>query len=416
MATNKLGFQECNNAKPRKKPHKMADGNGLSLMIMPNGTKRWVQKYRYGGKEKCLSHGIFPRVSIQEARERREEALALLRQGKDPSIVRKEEKIQRKISAANTFEAIAREWHEENKGRWTEKYANTIINRLEADLFPKIGNIPIKNISYTILLDTLKSIQDRGVFETTRRARQYCRQIYAFARATGRVDINVARDITDDGFKVQKETKHYASLEAKDLPFFLKALQRNESRSYPQTMLAVELMMLTFVRTKELVETRWEEIDFEKRMWTIPAERMKMGHAHLVPLSDQAIEILERLREFNGHREWVFASHVKPRQHISNNTILSVIYRAGYKGLMTGHGFRAMAMTIIQEELGFPWHVPDRQLAHKPPGSLGSAYDRAQFLKERKAMMQEWANYLDRVRGNGKVVPINQRKSGQKTS
>ena len=392
----KLSDTKCRGQKPGEKPIKLSDGGGLYLEVMPNGKRFWRQKYRFAGKEKRLTHGDYSLVSLAEARKKRDEAKKLLLEGIDPSLVKKEQKMTATHHAAKTFEAIAREWHEHKKSEWSEKYANTIMARLEADIFPVIGSFPIESITPAILLTMFRDIEARGVYEVSRRANQYCSQIFRYAVGTGRAQRDITLDIR--GMLKTKKTKPHAAIDSRDLPALMQAIERNDARMYKPTRLALELMMLTFVRTSELIHARWEETDWQERVWIIPAEKMKMGKAHIVPLASQAIAILEELQTYNGHREWIFASHTKPRQPMSNNTILTALYRMGYKGEMTGHGFRALALTLLQEKLGYPHEVADCQLAHAKKHSLGEAYDRAQFLDKRKIMMQDWADYLDSVK------------------
>ncbi len=397
-----LSDTKCRSQKPADKPLRLADGGGLYLEVMPNGSKFWRQKYRYANKEKRLTHGAYPMVTLSEARELREAAKKLLQQGHDPASVKRTHKATLTTSSLNTFEVVAHEWHAHKKHEWSENYATTILNRLEADVFPAIGNLPIQDITPPILIKMIRAIEARGVYETTRRINQYCSQIFRYAVVTGVVQRDVASDIRG-AFKTKK-TKHHAAIDAKELPELMRAIERNDARMYKPTRLALELMMLTFVRTSELIQMRWEEIDWEGSVWIIPAEKMKMKKAHIVPLSKQAKAILEELKTYNGAREWVFASHFKPRQPMSNNTILSALYRMGYKGQMTGHGFRALAITMLQEQLGYPFEVADAQLAHAKKHSLGEAYDRAQFLDKRKKMMQHWADYLSGVAHSSNVI------------
>jgi integrase len=306
------------------------------------------------------------------------------------------------LNAANTFEGLAREWHERNIERWTPLYAQDILHRLEMDIFPQIGKRPIAGISPVHVLDALRKIEKRGAHEMSHRAMQYCGQIFRYAVVTGRAERNPASDLKG-ALKPAKHT-HYAALEPKDLPEFLKTLERNDARLYVQTRLAIRLLMLTFVRTGELIKAAWDEFDLEAAEWSIPAERMKMRKPHIVPLSKQAIAIVRELHKLNGNRDWILASAAKPRQHMSNNTILKALERLGYKGRMTGHGFRALAMTTIKEKLKIPHEVVDRQLAHAPRSKVDAAYDRTKFLDERRKMMQKWADYIDAVAAGGKII------------
>lgn len=389
----KLTDVKCRTQKPSDRAVKLADGGGLYLEVMPNGSKFWRQKYRYNGKEKRLSHGKYPLISLSEAREKREEAKRLLSGGYDPAIEKRLAKVSANENHGNTFEAIALEWHADKKSEWSDKYANTIMNRLETDIFPAIGKLPIKEINAPILIQMLKEIEARGVYELTRRANQYCSQILRYAVMHGKAERDFTYDIR--GALKSRKVKHHAAIDSRELPEFIKALNANDARMYKPTKLAVELMMLTFVRTSELIQMRWEEIDWAGEEWVVPAERMKMSKPHIVPLSSRSLEILTEMQRINGNREFVFASHVKPKQPMSNNTILKALERMGYKGRMTGHGFRALALTTLQEKLGYSHEVADCQLAHAKKHSLGAAYDRAQFLDQRRKMMQDWADYLE---------------------
>ncbi|MCI5060512.1 MAG: tyrosine-type recombinase/integrase [Alphaproteobacteria bacterium] len=392
----KLNETICKNAKPGEKAQKLADGLGLYLEITPKGGKYWRMKYRHLGKEKRLAFGVYPEVSLKEAREKRDKARKLIAESKDPSYVKRRHKEQLKEEAGNTFEKIAREWHKHNKPEWKPEHAETILKRLERDVFPAIGEVPIKELTPKMLLDMAKGIQTRGANELAKRVIQMSRHIFQYAIITGRAEKNIAEDLK--GLIKPKPKKHFASLDPQELPEFLGALYSNEARLMPLTHLAVQFMMLTFVRTNEMIKAEWDEIDLDERMWLIPAHRMKMKKEHLVPLSDQAIEVLKKIRKLHGNQTYVFPSRENSQNHMSNNTILMALRRMGYGGKMTGHGFRALAMSAIMEKLSYRFEVPDRQLAHSKRGDVNKAYDRAMFLDERKVMMQDWANYLDKIR------------------
>lgn len=392
----------CKNAHPRDKAYKKTDGNGLYLHVMPNGGRYWRLKYRFASKEKVLALGVYPEVSLAEVREKRAIARKMLADGIDPSVAKQEKHQLAEVNAANTFEAVAREWHERNQEKWTPLYSQDILHRLETDIFPVIGKRPVADISPLVVLNALKKIENRGAGEMARRAGQYCGQIFRYAVVTGRAERNPTTDLKDALKPVRHG--HFAALEPNDLPEFLHTLERNDARLFILTRLAIRLMLLTFVRTGELIAAAWDEFDLEGAKWAIPAERMKMRKAHIVPLSRQSVAILKQLQAMNGKYRWVFASPTKPRQHMSNNTILKALERLGYKGRMTGHGFRALAMTTIQEKLKYPHDVVDRQLAHAPRNKVDAAYDRSKYLDERCRMMQEWADYLDDVKNHGKVI------------
>lgn len=400
----KLTDSACRNAKPTDKSRKLADGNGLYLEITPTGKKYWRQKYRYAGKEKRLAHGVYPEVSLADARAKRDHARKLIADGLDPSVNKQEKKREIILNATNTFEAVAREWLEKHKQRVSDKHAATILFRLEKDVFPSLAKRPIRDITAPEILDMLRKIEKRGAHEVAHRAKQYCGQILRYGIATGRADRDYTVDLRDALITVK--TTHYASIDPRELPDFLRVLHQNDARLYLQTRLAIEFMMLTFVRTNELIQARWEEIDFATNTWLIPPERMKMRQPHLVPLSQQALVILKELKNVDGGFGWIFPSPTRPRNHMSNNAILQALRRMGYHGKMTGHGFRALAMTTIKERLGYRHEVVDRQLAHAHRNKVDAAYDRAKFLDERRKMMQEWADYLDGVAGKGKVVTL----------
>ena len=386
---------KCRTAKPSDKAYKLPDANGLYLYVTTKGTKSWRYNYRIFGKNKTYTLGKYPQIPLLEARDTHKQLHKKVTQGIDPTVEKKHAKLMGGEDADNTFEAIAREWHAHKAGEWTDKYRTTIMNRLEADIFPIIGKLPIKEVTAPILVKMLQGIEARGVYELTRRANQYCSQILRYAVMHGKAERDFTLDIR--GALKTKPVKHHAAIDSRELPEFIKALNSNDARMYKPTRLAVELMMLTFVRTNELIYMRWEEIDWVAEEWIIPKERMKMGKPHLVPLSNRSLEILTEMQRINGNREFVFASHVKPKQPMSNNTILKALERMGYKGKMTGHGFRALALTTLMEKLGYPHEVADCQLAHAKKHSLGAAYDRAQFIDKRRVMMQDWADYLESV-------------------
>ncbi len=320
----------CKNAKPKEKAYKLADSQGLFLLVSPNGSRYWRMNYRYEGKQKTLSLGRYPDTPLGQAREKCLTAKKLLASGVDPSQAKKEDKRQSRLNASNTFEAIGREWFELNKDSWSENHAKTIIRRLEQDIFPSIGYRPIKEIKALDLLDLARTIEARGAYEMTRRAIQYCSQIFRYAVVTGRAEVDPAPSLK--GALKPYKRGHYAALSPKELPDFIKALGKNEIRAFPQTLIAIELLMYTFVRTGELIKAKWEEIDFETATWEIPAERMKMRRPHIVPLSRQVIERLKRLRELNPHpnRPYILPSSHNPKSHMSNNTVLVALDRMGY--------------------------------------------------------------------------------------
>lgn len=373
----------------------------MYLYVMPNGSKYWHLKYRYANKEKRLALGVYPEVSLLMARERRLKARRLVDEGIDPGLDRKRNKLQRELDANNTFKFIAEEWLDHNLGTWSKNHAGTVRHRLEIDIYPKIGNMPIKDINAPMLLPVLRAIEKRGANEIARRALQYLGQIFRFAIVTGRCERDVSADLK--GALKPFQRGHYAAMDTNELPDFLETLNSNKARLFPQTLIAVKLLMLTFVRTSELIKATWDEFDFEGRVWVIPEHRMKMKKPHIVPLSNQVINLLRELKDLNPpNRIHIFPSRNAPRNHMSNNTILTALARMGYRGTHTGHGFRALAMSTIKEKLKYRHEVVDRQLAHAPANQIDKAYDRAKYLDDRTVMMQDWADYLDNAVKKGK--------------
>lgn len=390
---------KCKSTKPTEKPQKLGDSGGLYLHVMPSGSKYWRMKYRIHGKEKLLALGVYPETTLSDAREKRDAARKLVIQGIDPSAHKQETKHLATLNSKNTFEPLAREWHSKNLAKWTEKHGQDIITRLEKDIFPEIGNLPVRDITAPRLLLAIRKMEERGAHELARRARGTCEQIFAYGIGIGKADRNIALDLrgTLEAFK----RGHYAAFDFTELPTFLAKLQKNDARLYPQTIRATKLLMLTFVRTAELINATWDEFDLEKKVWNIPIERMKMRRPHLVPLSNQVLELLKEQKDDTKvlQTPYVFPSQIEPRKPMSNGTILGGIKRLGYKGQMTGHGFRALAMSTIKEKLNYRHEVIDLQLAHEKKNKIDAAYDRAQFIQERTKMMQEWADYLDTVGG-----------------
>lgn len=392
----------CKAAKGREKPYKLSDGAGLYLEVMPHGNKLWRLKYRYAGKEKRLAMGAYPEITIAKAREIREKARKMVIDGIDPSLAKQDAKRTLRHKTETTFEGVAREWHKHKLEGWSKAYGAELLHRMENDLFPEIGKLPIADITAPRLLDAIRLIEKRGAHEIARRALQTSGQIFRYGIVTGRAERNPAADLK--GALKPFQHGHYAALEAKDLPAFLQTLEANEARLYAYTRNAVKLLLLTFVRTSELINATWDEFDLEAGIWSIPAERMKMRQPHVVPLSRQALNILKEQKKLTCESPWVFPNQIRPKKSMSNNTVLMALKRMGYQGRMTGHGFRALAMSTIKEQLGYRHEVVDRQLAHAPRNKVDAAYDRAKFLDERKKMMQHWADYLDAIASNGNVV------------
>lgn len=389
-----LSDMQCRTAKPKEKPYKLSDSEGLYLEIMPSGAKYWRLKYRMHGKEKRIALGVYPKVPLIEARRGKDQVKEELKNRVDPVFSRLEKKQTAAFAGTQTFELIAREWHSKNVDHWDPRYAQTVMHRLEKYAFGDLGHYPINLLKPLIILSCLQKIE-RTAPEMARRVKQLCSHIFKYAIATNRIEYDFTHGL-EDALKKHKKG-HFASIDVDELPDLIRAIYNHKARLYSQTYLAIRLMLLTFVRTSELIEAKWTEFDFERSIWTIPPERMKMKNAHLVPLSKQSVTILKELKEHSGHREYVFPSIPRPRKPMSKGTILVALKRMGYKNRMTGHGFRSLALGVLKEKLGYTHEVADRQLAHVPKSSTDRAYDRAKFLSQRIEMMQHYADYIDEV-------------------
>src|SRR5579884_811475 len=391
-----LSDSKVRNAKPRMKPYKIADGEGLFLCITPSGGKYWRLKYFFGGKEKLLALGVYPEITLADARERRAQARKSLAMGQDPGEAKKEAKRLATLKSANTFDAVAREWFEKRKAGWAPSSARTMLDRLERHAFPKLGPRPIADIMAPEVLAMLRGVEGRGTVHTARRVMQLCGQVFMYAIATGRAERNPVPDLR--GAIGTTVVKHRPYLHAAELPEFLRKLTSYDGDL--QTRLALRLLLLTFVRTIELRGAEWPEIDWDKAEWRIPAQRMKMNELHIVPLSKQAIAVLRELEKLTGIQRHVFPNQHNPAKFMSENTVLYALYRMGYHSRATGHGFRSTASTILNEH-GFRADVIERQLAHSERNSVRAAYNHAQYLPERRKMMQWWADYLDDMAAKG---------------
>ncbi|AOY93787.1 integrase [Cupriavidus sp. USMAA2-4] len=383
------------NAKPRERPYKLFDGGGLYVEVMADGRKLWRFKYiRPSGSESRLGFGAYPTVSLAQARAQREAARAQVAAGRDPGVVKEEGRRAAKIAAGHSFEAVARGWFETQKESWTESHAARVIASMEREVFPEIGAMSVADIRAPAILEVLRKVEARGVRETTKRLLQRMRGVFHYGIINGVCDRNPAADIDSVSALRSAPVQHQTRIPLAELPQLLRDIDTYPGD--PVTRLAMQLMTLTFVRTKELIQARWEEFDEDKAEWRIPAERMKMRDPHVVPLSTQALRVLGELRELTGRREFVFFSARGRGGHISNNTILYALYRMGYHSRMTGHGFRGLASTALNE-LGFRPDVIERQLAHVERNKVRAAYNHAQYLPERRQMMQAWADHLKHV-------------------
>jgi integrase len=385
-----LSETKARNAKPTTKPYKLADGDGMFLLVTPAGGKYWRLKYYFAGREKLLALGVFPDVGLTEARERRAQARKYLASGKDPSEIKKESKRAAIAQSTNNFETVAREYLEKRSHEWTPGHVIAKKGQIERYLLPKLGNRPIAEITALDILEVLRVVESKGILDTTKRLRQVVGQIFMYAIATGRAERNPVPDIR--GALKTPVVKHHTFLNEAELPEYLTKLDSYNGSLL--TKLALRFLLLTFVRTIELRGAQWSEFDWDKAEWRIPAERMKMKELHVVPLSKQAVATLREVQKLTGHRKYVFANGHNPATYMSENTMLYALYRMGYHSRATGHGFRSTASTILNEN-GFQPDVIERQLAHGEQNHVRAAYNHAQYLPERRRMMQWWADYLD---------------------
>ncbi|EES5529268.1 tyrosine-type recombinase/integrase [Escherichia coli] len=388
----KLNARQVDAAKPREKAYKLADGAGLYLEVVPSGSRYWRMKYRFNGKEKRMAFGVYPAVSLAQARALRDEAKKKLAEGIDPSFAKKEEKLVRDVQLNNTFQAVALEWHGTKVSRWSEGYASDIIEAFNKDIFPYIGQQPVNEIKPLVLLNVLRRMESRGATEKAKKVRQRCSEVFRYAIVTGRAEYNPAADLTSA--MSGHESKHYPFLTAEELPDFFKALSRYTGS--PLVVLAARLLILTGVRTGELRGAFWSEFDLEKAVWEIPAERMKMKRPHLVPLSTQALEIVQQLKVMSGQYPLVFPGRNDPRKTMSEASINQVFKRIGYTGKVTGHGFRHTMSTILHEE-GFNTAWIETQLAHVDKNAIRGTYNHALYLEGRRVMMQWYADYINSI-------------------
>ena len=385
----KLNARQVDAAKPREKAYKLADGAGLYLEVVPSGSRYWRMKYRFNGKEKRMAFGVYPTVSLAQARALRDEAKKKLAEGIDPSFAKKEEKLVRDVQLNNTFQAVALEWHGTKVSRWSEGYASDIMEAFNKDIFPYIGQQPVNEIKPLVLLNVLRRMESRGATEKAKKVRQRCSEVFRYAIVTGRAEYNPAADLTSA--MSGHESKHYPFLTVEELPDFFKALSGYTGS--PLVVLAARLLILTGVRTGELRGALWSEFDLEKAVWEIPAARMKMKRPHLVPLSTQALEILQQLKVMSGQYPLVFPGRNDPRKTMSEASINQVFKRIEYTGKVTGHGFRHTMSTILHEE-GFNTAWIETQLAHVDKNAIRGTYNHALYLEGRKEMMQWYADYI----------------------
>jgi integrase len=374
------------------RPGKHFDGGGLYLEVTPSGGRYWRLKYRHGGKEKRLAFGVYPEVTLKAARERRAEARATLDRGEDPATVKRQAKLQADRDAGNTLRAVSGAWIEHQSGRWAPNTREAIRVSLETHAFPKLGELPLARIRPRDVAAVVRAIESTGAGETAGRVLQRIRAIFRYAVVHELIETNPMLDLLPSELLKPRQAKHRAAMAAKDVPQFLADLAAFDGE--PTTRVALHVLMLTALRPGELRGLRWAEVDIERREIRIPGKRMKMKAPHLVPLSRQAIEAIESMRPISGDRALVFPSPYYPGKELSENTLNSALAAMGYKGKHSAHGFRALFSTVANEA-GQRGDVIERQLAHKERNEVRAAYHRAEYLAERAALMQWWADYLE---------------------
>lgn len=385
----------CRNIKPSEKPQKISDGGGLFLLVEPRGSKLWRLAYRFNGKQKTLSLGIYPAVSLKGARDHRDRAKELLARGIDPGEHKKQEKRKKRLEAGNTFETVAREWFDAQKPGWTPGYADRILRRLEADIFKIIGRRPINEIEPPELLDAIRQIERRNAIVLARRLLQVCGQIFRYAVASGLAKRDPSQDIRG-ALRSAGPKKHRTALKEAELPEYLAALDAYEGDR--RTVLALKLVLHTFLRTSEIRFGAWSEFEAlgsERALWRIPAERMKARSEHLVPLTPQVKAILQELKRLSGNSPYILPAKTKEGV-ISQNTLIYALYRMGYHSRATVHGFRGTASTILNEH-GFNRDWIERQLAHAERDGVRAAYNSAEWLPDRRKMMIWWSAHIDGI-------------------
>lgn len=401
-----LREMKVRNVKAGEKQVKLSDGEGMYLLVHPSGGKYWRLKYRFGGKEKTLALGTYPTVSLSDARQRRADARKLLSNGVDPSEIKKAQKLSVIADHDSDLEVVAREWHGKFSQSWAASHAKTTLGRLKNDVFPVMGDRPIADIKAPELLAMLRRIESRGALETAHRVRTICGQIFRYAIATGRAEHDISADLKG-ALPPYKKGVMAAITDPKEVGPLLLAIDGYSGSHVVKS--ALQLAPLIFIRPGELRKGEWSEVDFDSGHWNIPAERMKIKRDHVIPLSLQAIGILKELHALTGRGQYIFPGHRSAARPMSENAVNAGLRRLDYdKDTICGHGFRAMARTILDEVLHFNIDYIEHQLAHAVRDSNGRSYNRTSHIVERRKMMQDWANYLDELKAKSDIdKPVN---------
>lgn len=391
----KLNDTKCKNLKPTNKTQKKSDGQGLYMMVTPSGSKIWHFIYRYQNKPSTISFGKYPAVSLSEARRLAMQARALLAQGLNPSAVKKAEKKAKAQTAENSFYQVALRHKAIKSGKVSEGTIKTQWQRLEIYIFPSLKNTPIKDVTRQDILEIARKVEAQGKNETVKRLIQACSQVFDYAIDEGLIETNPI-------FRLGRvlhspKVTHRHCIPAEEFPELLEKITQTAPAQYYQSYATIMLLMHTFVRTVELIKATWDEFNLDEKLWIIPANRMKKRKDHKVPLSNEVIEILKELRKRFPNSKWVLPSPNGHQKHVSNNIVLNYLKRLGYKGRMTGHGFRSLAASICTEKLKINPVAIDRQLSHQEADKTKAAYFRAEFMEERVELMQTWSNYIENI-------------------
>lgn len=392
---------EIKRAKPAAESYRMADGGNLFLLVTPSGGKLWRWAYRFEGKQKLMTFGKYPDVSLARARERHAQQRSILAEGTDPMAQKKAEKTAVRLATENSFATVAAQWLDHWKNDKSPRHVDSTQRRLASNILPTLGGLQMDDIEAPQIVAMVRAVESRGARDVAKRALETTGQIFRYAIAHGYAKRNPAKEIEPRDILKASVKLNYARVDAKELPNLLREIE--VYRGSHVTRLAMKLMALTFVRTSELIGAKWSEIDLETARWDIPAERMKMRTPHVVPLARQSLEVLDMLHGLTGHSEWLFPGDRDVARPMSNNTILKALERMGYKGTMTGHGFRGLASTILHERGCAHEHI-ELQLAHAPRNAVSAAYNHALYLAPRLKMMQEWADFLEQTQRGAKVL------------
>jgi integrase len=392
---------EIKKAKGADEPYRMPDAGGLFLWVTPSGGKLWRWKYRFEGKQKLMTFGRYPDVSLSRSRERHAEQRAILANGFDPMAQKKAAKTAVRIATENSFASVANKWLQHWKGDKSMRHVDSTERRLASNILPALGVLPMDEVQAPDIVMMVRTIEARGARDVAKRALETTGQIFRYAIAHGYAKRNPAADIEPRDILKASVKTNFARIDAKELPNLLRSIE--VYRGTHVTRLAMKLMALTFVRTSELIGAKWSEFDLESARWDIPADRMKMRTPHIVPMARQSLEVLQSLHSLTGHSEWLFPGDRDTTKPMSNNTILKALERMGYKGTMTGHGFRGLASTVLHEQ-GYTHDHIELQLAHAPRNAVSAAYNHARYVEPRAKMMQEWADYLERTQRGGKLI------------